>query len=180
MKTQSPFSSRGGIKRKLRKGLVCLATVGAIFLPASAFAGYTFSADGTEVTDSSTGLVWRRCLEGMSWNGTTCAGTASTGPLRNQFGRATAEADASGKSWRLPNVKELYSLINLTPGPLEPLIDPVAFPGGLAGGKYWTSTPSIGNASTIVGIRYTWYVNFGDGHVESGDRQSFFPVRLVQ
>ena len=45
-----------------RKWLIAAA---CLLLAAPVFAQpYTISADGTEVTDSQTGLTWRRCSEG--------------------------------------------------------------------------------------------------------------------
>jgi hypothetical protein len=41
--------------------------------PASRF---TDNGDGT-VTDTATGLQWKRCSEGQSWDGATCSGTAT-------------------------------------------------------------------------------------------------------
>ncbi|MEO7887283.1 MAG: hypothetical protein ABIR76_11110, partial [Polaromonas sp.] len=35
------------------------------------------SADGQDITDSRTGLIWRRCAEGMVFKGKTCTGQAT-------------------------------------------------------------------------------------------------------
>lgn len=86
---------------------------------------YTFSADGTEVTDSTTGLVWQRCPEGMAWNGVTCAGGAKFFTSIVQMeSLAKAQADASKLAWRVPNKEELKSLVGVYQGKH----DPVAFP----------------------------------------------------
>jgi hypothetical protein len=54
--------------------LTCLMGI----MPASASAQpYVISVDGDEVTDQQTGLIWRRCAEGMHWNGATCASDAA-------------------------------------------------------------------------------------------------------
>ena len=77
-------------------------------------AGPVPSADGSEVSDIMTGLVWRRCADGMAWNDNaqTCDGEATrfmwTDALKHV--RQTHEG-----GWRLPNVKELYSIIELEP-----------------------------------------------------------------
>lgn len=158
--------------------LISLFLVGFGLIPATAFASYSISADGSEVTDTATGLIWRRCVEGKVWSGTTCTGTANTYPLGNAFRRATAEASSSGKAWRLPNVKELYSLVNLTPTGFI-LIDEIAFPG-TPQDISWSSTPSVGSAYSYIGTTYTWQVSFGSGHVESSNRSSYMPIRLVR
>jgi len=87
---------------------------------------YTASADGQEVTDSQTGLIWRRCAEGMNWDGSTCAGAATPFTHEAALQRATAQAASSGKAWRLPNVKELSSIVDKSRS--YPAIDPTAFP----------------------------------------------------
>lgn len=63
---------------------------------------------GEELLDRSTGLVWQRCRVGMRWNGKACAGTASS----LTWGEALSTG--SGTGWRLPNVKELTSVMTQT------------------------------------------------------------------
>ena len=46
----------------------------AVGVAAHAESRYTLSADGQEVTDTQTKLVWQRCAVGMKWNGKTCVG----------------------------------------------------------------------------------------------------------
>ncbi len=72
---------------------------------------YTLSADGTEVTDTKTGLIWQRCVLGTSWNGTTCSGTATTYYWENALAQAATVAANTSLAWRLPNQKELKSLV---------------------------------------------------------------------
>lgn len=70
-------------------------------------------ANGT-VTDKTTGLMWKKCSEGQS--GDDC-GTGS--PSRYNWGQALQQAqeinDSGGfagyRDWRLPNIKELYSIV---------------------------------------------------------------------
>jgi hypothetical protein len=52
---------------------VCKYDSIAATAPASRF---TDNGDGT-VTDTATGLQWKRCSEGQSWDGATCSGTAT-------------------------------------------------------------------------------------------------------
>ncbi len=72
---------------------------------------YTVSADGTEVTDTKTGLIWQRCALGTSWNGTTCSGAATPYNWENALAQAASVATNSSVAWRLPNLKELKSLV---------------------------------------------------------------------
>jgi hypothetical protein len=88
-------------------------------------ARYSFSDDGKEVTDSQTGLVWRRCAEGMTWNGATCAGEATNfSSIVQAETFAKTQASASQLAWRVPNKEELISLVRVYQGKH----DPVAFP----------------------------------------------------
>ena len=39
---------------------------------------FTISGDGQEVTDTTTRLAWRRCAEGLRWDGKACTGKLKT------------------------------------------------------------------------------------------------------
>lgn len=127
---------------------------------------FSYSANGAEVTDSKTGLVWARCSVGQSWSGSACTGTASTHTHEQALQLAQA---ASG--WRLPNVKELSSIADK--GCQSPAIDSAAFPA-TPGNKYWSSSPYVGDASDA------WFVEFDLGYVYSIYHASPHSVRLVR
>jgi hypothetical protein len=75
---------------------------------------YNISEDGAEVSDTQTGLIWRRCAEGMNWSGTTCAGEAAAlTSLQRVLVHAKAEAGAAKAAWRVPTVDELKSITNI-------------------------------------------------------------------
>ena len=83
--------------------------------PTSAF---TFTAVGT-VTDTRTGLEWKRCVEGQTFgdNGTpsdftddSCTGTAGTYTWQGALAAAAA-SPFDGGGWRLPNLNELESIV---------------------------------------------------------------------
>lgn len=137
---------------------------------------YVISADGQEVTDTRTGLIWRRCVEGMTWNGTACTGPALFGMWDAALHRADAEASRTGVAWRLPNVKELASLVNRTAAELTPetlAIDPLAFPA-TPNFHAWSSSPSATDAF------YAWSVNFYYGSVYFTYLEDNGVVRLVR
>lgn len=129
-------------------------------LPVAASAQpYTISADGNEVIDQKTGLIWKRCSEGMSWDGTSCAGTASTFTHEAALAQAASQASSSGVAWRLPNVKELTSIADKSL--IGPAIDSTVFPA--------TPTNAFWSSSRIVGdSNYVMAVSFYDGAVSSG------------
>lgn len=85
------------------------------------------SLDGLEVTDVLTGLVWRRCLEGMQWSveNQSCIGS----PLLMHWKDALRYTrDNQDGGWRIPNIKELVSIIDHSTS--SPAMNQVAFPNG--------------------------------------------------
>lgn len=93
---------------------------------------YELLNNGTEVKDKKTGLIWQRCALGMSWDGTTCSGTATFHTWEGALAQAATVATNTSAAWRLPSPKELKSLVETacygqainatifpaTPGPL--------------------------------------------------------------
>lgn len=130
---------------------------------------YTYSTSGDEVTDSKTGLVWRRCSEGQSWSGSTCTGTAATYTHEQALVHAKAQMGTAG--WRLPNVKELTSIVDSTR--LSPAIDLAAFPA-TPSAYYWSSTSYAGLSSSA------WDIGFDNGVVNGHYRGNSYHVRLVR
>ena len=119
------------------------------------------------VTDSWTGLQWRRCLEGQAWNGTTCLGNT----IRYDYETALNNAEAT-PGWRVPNVKELNSLVVLAKQS-PPLFDTTAFPNAQELWN-WSSTPHIEDPHFAV------YVDFLGGEVGFGGRGGGAAIRLVR
>ncbi len=145
-----------------------LLLTGAVLMPAAAQDRYSASADGQEITDSKTGLIWRRCAEGMSWKKTTCVGKAS---FVNQAD-AAALAKAAGGEWRLPVLKEMSSIVAVREADEnKAAIDPRAFPATPVG-RFWTSSS--------VGTGYFMFVSFIEGSAGEGARNSPGAVRLVR
>lgn len=132
---------------------------------------YSISADEQEVTDSKTGLIWRRCPEGMSWKGRTCTGKASFYNHSEATARAKA-ASSPGAEWRLPVLKELSSIVAVREAEEgKAAIDPNAFPGTPVA-RYWTSSSS--------GPGYFTYVGFSDGGAGESPRSAPGALRLVR
>jgi len=137
--------------------------------PAQAQSRYSTSIDGSEVNDSQTGLVWRRCAEGMAWSGGTCTGTTATYTHEQALARAKTQS-----GWRLPNVKELGSIVDRTRS--NPAIDVAAFPA-TSPNTFWSSSPYAGDAPDVGGA---WFVGFGNGSVHYNLRSYSYAVRLVR
>ena len=95
--------------------------------------------DGT-VADKRTGLVWKKCLEGVS--GEDCEIGA---PLLLGWGDALERG--VGSSWRLPNVKELSGILDRSC--TRPALNHQLFPGDRAV-TVWTATPFAKNMRVWV------------------------------
>jgi len=128
---------------------------------------YEILAGEAEVRDIRTGLVWQRCSLGQSWNAGRCNGTASTVTWQG----ALQAARATGQVWRLPDIKELQSLVE--EACQVPAINTVLFPGTV-NDWYWSSSPVVAYPA------FAWLVHFGSGNsygdAKSGERL----VRLVR
>jgi hypothetical protein len=131
---------------------------------------FTYSTDGSEVSDAKTGLVWQRCTVGQSWSGSTCTGTPS------QYSHEAALAYTKNQvGWRLPNVKELSSLLDRSV--IGPSIDLVAFPATPARYGYWSASPL---SPGTTGTNAAWSVDFSSGEVFYDNRTGIYLVRLVR
>lgn len=132
-----------------------------------------FVANGAEVTDTRTGLIWQRCSAGQSWRGSTCKGRVGIYTPEQALAYAkTQNTTDSVTGWRLPNVKELSSLADR--GCQEPAIDSTVFPATTSDYLYETSSPFVSHSGTAWGI---WGVGFGGGTVGA---TSDGAVRLVR
>ena len=129
---------------------------------------YKVSPDGQEVQDSKTGLTWRRCAEGMSWNGKACAGKPAKFSYVNAQKYVAAQASTR---WRLPTKDEMLSLVDKTKK--KPAIDGNAFPN-TPPTLFWATRPeSTDNLNA-------WIVDFSRGHVFGNNGTKAPHLRLVR
>jgi hypothetical protein len=141
--------------------------------------------DGT-VTDLWTGLMWKQCIEGMVTDG---AGGClfQTDPITYSWSDALqrvvdVNAGLAGEhlnraGWRLPNVKELYSITEQSCE--DPAINenyfPLTYNPPLSTLLYfWSSTEY---ASAGAGI---WFINFNRATIITTGATSLRHVRLVR
>jgi hypothetical protein len=124
----------------------------------SSVPSFTDNGDST-VTDSTNGLMWQQTSPSskMTWEGslTYCEGLT----LANQ------------SDWRLPNIKELGSIVDLSQS--SPSIDTTAFPGAQSS-VYWSSTINAVSTSNA------WGVGFSDGDVDDYSKSVSYDVRCVR
>jgi hypothetical protein len=133
--------------------------------PASRF---TDNGNGT-VTDRRTGLMWQRCMVGFTFsdNGTpanladdSCAPSATITFLWQQALQDVVDSNAQGgfagfTDWRLPNVKELISIVEHQCA--NPAVNETIFPGTPPTAEVFTSSPGNDGAgkTTVLLVQMT-------------------------
>lgn len=169
------------ISQKIGIGLVCFiaaitaeaACLGTI--PAtSPTSRFIDNNDGT-ATDTRTGLMWMRCSLGQTWTGTTCTGTATQYRWADALSQAQSTSFATYTDWRLPNVKELVSIVERRCA--NPAVNETIFPATSTWG-YWTNSPNVSGMGT-----HAQMVGFGQG-ADGADWKTHdtwqYHVRLVR
>jgi hypothetical protein len=133
-------------------------------------ADFTANGDGT-ITHKPTGLMWKQCLEGFS--GVDCTtGTASQYTWQAALQLADGHSFAGYDDWRLPNIKELSSIVET--GCFIPAINLTVFPN-FPIVKVWTSSPSSVRSDA------SWVVDFSDGRSDFHElRDGNWSVLLVR
>jgi len=137
---------------------------------------FTINTDGT-VTDDKTGLMWMRCSLGQTWSGGGCTGTAVTYIWEDAL--TEAEAYNSGDNgygsysdWRLPNIKELTSIVEVAC--FDPSINEELFLGTGTISDYWSASSSYTLTNQAL------LVNFEYGTDSGLSKSQFRSVRLVR
>lgn len=119
---------------------------------------FVVHGDGT-VTHNKTGLMWKVCGEGQTWSNNNCSGDVTSVTWQQALqipNMLNANGGYAGYSdWRLPNIKELQSIIEQQC--YSPSIESTIFPS-TASDFYWSSSPYID------GNDLAWGIYFSDGH----------------
>ena len=138
---------------------------------------YTDNGDGT-ISDHQTGLMWSKCSYGQTYDandansdGIICEGSPAFGTWQQAFAWAADSTDHGHSDWRLPNIKELGSIVDF--GSAKPAINQSIFPNTVSG-PYWSSTPSRAN------VHQTIFIGFQAGDYGPSDRISNLYLRLVR
>lgn len=142
---------------------------------------YTDNGDGT-VTDNNTGLMWQQADDGNTYD------------WENALAYAENSEFAGHSDWRLPNVKEMQSIVDYDYSPtatdaayVGPAIDPIftctPLPSSVqeAGydddyGYYWSSTSALFQSGGTY--YYAWYVAFG--RAVNGEGEDFHGAGAVR
>jgi hypothetical protein len=159
----SQTRSRGSFTRRRRPGLagvvvvvagLAIAAAGSAVAPAG-----RYTIDHGAVTDVKTKLTWQQAASSTTY---TQAGAASV----------CATLSLNGGRWRLPTVKELVTLVDVSVAS-GPTIDATAFPG-TPSGPFWSSTPSAEAAGVA------WALYFSGGNAYSDEVSNSDYVRCVR
>ena len=144
----------------MEKTLLCMIIALCVLASQANAASYTDNGNAT-VTDNVTGLMWQQSDDNTTrgWEGAI----------------AYCEALILGghSDWRLPNVKELKSIVDY--GALNPAANTAYFPSTKTS-YYWSSTSFNKYTSEA------WNVNFIDGYVGNNTNGKTYPnyVRCVR
>lgn len=110
----------------------------------------TFTDLGNEtILDNTSNLVWQKCSAGLS-GGSCTTGTVSKPNWASAISYCNT-LNYAGRSWRLPSVKELSSIVDISSTSSTLTVNSSLFPN-TKNSNYWTSTsyaPSPGNAWTV-------------------------------
>jgi formylglycine-generating enzyme required for sulfatase activity len=126
------------------------------------------NGDGT-VTDTCTGLMWLKDTGDIDGDGSI--GDQDRLDWQGALKYCQRLVFAGYSDWRLPNVKELLSLVDY--GRFDPAIDPVF---GAESWWYWSST------TYIIELQKAWAVHFIHGDADDIDKtyQLRFNIRPVR
>lgn len=137
-----------------------------LLIPALALSADRFISGTDTVTDTETGMMWELA--------------DSTGKMNWVEARDYCETLTTGaySDWRLPNRKELQSIIDY--GKYDSALDTDVFttPSG-AGDSYWSST-SVYPAEKDAPATDAWYVSCVDGSIASEAKTADHYVRAVR
>lgn len=113
---------------------------------------YMLLNNGTEVKDQRTGLIWQRCSLGQQWDGKTCLGSSQDYTWKE----ALSAAKSMGSGYRLPNIRELLTLIEYSCHDVA--INEKFFPR-TSYSFYWSSSPQMISENS----KSAYYVYFQSG-----------------
>ena len=136
-----------------------------------------FTISDNTIIDNTTNLEWQRCRLGTTWDA-SANGCADDGVSDNEtytweqaLEAAASNALNGGSDWRLPNIKELASIVE--EACYNPAINLELFPNTPSDG-FWSSSPYADDSG------HAWYVNFYYGYGNDYYRNTSEYVRLVR
>ncbi|TGL71938.1 DUF1566 domain-containing protein [Leptospira kmetyi] len=108
-------------------------------------------ASDTVTVDSTSGLTWKTCVQGMTWGSGSCSGTPTemTWPdalssCANLNEKNSGQGYAGLKNWRLASMEDIHTLITFPSGTSGyTIVAPASFPGfpsSALNQRFWSST----------------------------------------
>lgn len=161
---------------------------------------FTLSGDGLTVDDNNTGLTWQHSPD-TNGDGSITAADKLNWTNAQAWPAALNAAHYGGYSdWRLPTIKELYSLIDFRgtdpsgytgtdPSVLTPFIDRTYFDfayGDTSAGERLIDSQYASNTMYVASSTKLFGVNFADGRIKGydltmpGGQQKTFLVQCVR
>ncbi len=132
-----------------------------------------FVLDDLVATDSKTGLMWQRCFAGAS--GSDCSAgelqRMSWAAAHQYVEQVNAQGVAGFNDWRLPNVRELSSIVELRC--VEPALNVAIFPNAPSE-RTWSASPYQ------FYPHYSWFVDFQFFDVTYQERYREHVILLVR
>lgn len=135
-----------------------------------------FSVNGQEVTDKETGLIWQKCLLGQTGNDCS-TGSSLQFNWSAALRAAEIEAQQTGKVWRLPNIKELRSIVEEKC--IDPAINLTIFPNTISN-AFWSASPVANYSNDSNYSIDAWGLGFGNGSSYLDHKSTSLYVRLVR
>ncbi|WP_233078325.1 DUF1566 domain-containing protein [Rheinheimera soli] len=133
---------------------------------------FQLNTDGT-VLDTTTKLMWSRCLVGQSWDSSSrsCTGTAQQLDWPEALTESKRSTLAGFSTWRLPNAKEVLTLIERSC--VDPAINLTAFPASNSE-NMWTGTTVVNEPDRA------WAIAMYSGKNNTKEKIVRLYVRLVR
>lgn len=138
-------------------------------------ASFDVLPDGT-VAAPRTGLMWMRCFVGQTLTDSVCQGEPSTYNWPDAMAAAHALNFAGHNDWRVPNLKELLSIIDDRCA--GPSLNADLFPILFVDFWIWSSTPT----AILLTNQYdeVWLLNGAGQMFKSSGNLTWIPLLLVR
>lgn len=133
---------------------------------------FIVNKNGT-VSDPHTGLMWQSCSYGQQFDVELeqCTGASASVTWEQALANASSNRFASYDDWRVPNVKELASIIEHQC--VEPALNREVFLSSV-NQNYWTNTTAPLNPD------HAWVYQFADGKNNITEKSAALYLRLVR
>ena len=158
----------------------CNASVIAETMPTGHFLD---NGDGT-VVDKATGLTWKRCAEGQTWDASAsaCSGTAASYTWQQALVHAQSLNSSGGfagkTDWRLPNSKELSTIVERACA--NPAINLTVFPNTPTAGFFWSASPYLGQYRGATTDSMAWVESYSGGNALARPKSDTLYLRVVR